>query len=69
MEMRMPMQQLSVSLDGHDHASHDVVATQQTPDFRLNAGPGALSEFSQEAPVEAGMQSQPSYTCPKKSKC
>ena len=53
------MQQLSVRLDGRDHAGHDVVATQQTSDFRLDAGPGAVSELSQQAPVKAGMQSQP----------
>ena len=60
------MQQLSVSLDGRDHAGHDAgtvaerwSATQQTSDFRLDAGPGAVSELSQQAPVEAGMPSQP----------
>jgi len=53
------MQQLSVRLDGRDHAGHDVVAPQPTSDFRLDAGPGAVSELSQQAPVEAGMQSQP----------
>ena len=60
------MQQLSVRLDGRDHAGHDAgtvaerwSATQQTSDFRLDAGPGAVSELSQQAPIEAGMQSQP----------
>jgi len=53
------VQQLSVSLDGRDHAGHDVVATQEASDFRLDAGPGAVSELSQQAPVKAGMQSQP----------
>jgi len=35
MQMRVPMQEFSVSLDGRDHAGDDVVAPQQTPDFRL----------------------------------
>jgi len=58
MQMRMPMQQLAVSLDGRDHASHDVVATQKPPDFCLDAGPGTVREFSQQAAVEASVESQ-----------
>ena len=52
------MQQFYVSLDGRDHAGRDVVATQQTSDFRLDAGPGAAGELSQEAAVEASVESQ-----------
>ena len=45
METRVPIQQLSVSLDGHDHAGFHVVVTQEAPDFCLDAFPGAVREF------------------------
>ena len=53
------MQQFSVRLDGRDHAGHEVVTAQVAPDFFLNAGPGAVSQFSQQVAVEVGVQSQP----------
>ena len=43
MEMWVPMQQLSVSLDGRDHAGHEVVTAQVAPDFFLDAGPCAVN--------------------------
>jgi len=48
-----------VSLDGRDHAGDDDVATQQAPDFRLDAGPGAVRQFPQQPPIKAGVPSQP----------
>ena len=53
-----PTVRLAGSLDGRDHASHDVVATQKPPDFCLDAGPGTVREFSQQAAVEASVESQ-----------
>jgi len=52
MQMRMPMQQLAVSLDGRDHARHDVVATQQTSDFRLDELPFPILPWSIVVDVE-----------------
>ena len=52
------MQKFSVCLDSRDHARRDVVATQKPPDFCLDAGPGAVREFSQQAAVEASVESQ-----------
>ena len=46
-------------LDGRDHTEHEVVTAQVAPDFFLDEGPGAVSEFSQQVAVEAGVQSQP----------
>jgi hypothetical protein len=57
-DVRMPMQEFSVSLDGGDHAGHDIVPTQQASDFRLDAGPRAVSEFAQQLPIEACVDSQ-----------
>ena len=45
------MQQLSVSLDGHDHAGCHVVMTQEAPGFRLHAVPDAAREFPQQSPI------------------
>ena len=52
------MQEFSVCLDSRDHARRDVVATQKPADFCLDAGPGAVREFSQQAAVEASVESQ-----------
>ena len=58
-QMKMTIQQLSVSLDGGDHARHDIVATQETSDFRQDAVPRPLRQFSQQAPIKASVQPQP----------
>ena len=58
MEMRMPRQEFSVGLDSRDHARRHVVSPQKPPDFCLDAGPGAGREFSQQAAVEASVESQ-----------
>ncbi len=54
----MPMQKFSVCLDSRDHARRDVVATQKPADFRLDAGPGTVRQFAQQATVEASVESQ-----------
>jgi hypothetical protein len=52
------MQEFAVRLDGCDHARRDVAATQKPPDFCLDAGPGAVREFSQQTAVEARVEPQ-----------
>jgi len=52
------MQKFSVCLDSRDHARRDVVTTQEASDFCLDAGPGAVREFSQQAAFEASVESQ-----------
>ena len=37
---------------------HEVVTAQVAPDFFLDAGPGAVSEFSHQVVVEASVESQ-----------
>ena len=55
------MQELAVRLNRPDHAGHDAgtvaerwSAVQQKSDFRLDTSPDAVSELSQQTPVEAG---------------
>jgi len=52
------MQEFSVRLDSRDHARRHVVATPKPPDFCVDAGSGAGSEFSQQAAFEARVESQ-----------
>jgi len=65
------MQEFSMCLDCHDHARRDAgtvaeptnasrrcpSAAQEPPDFRLDACPSAVREFSQQAAVEASVES------------
>ena len=53
----MPMQELSVRLDGPDHAGHHVLPTEQASDFGLEARPGAPAELAQQLPIETGVNS------------
>ena len=59
------MQKFSVCLDSRDHARRDAgtvaerwSATQKPADFRLDAGPGTVRQFAQQATVEASVESQ-----------
>ena len=59
------MQEFSVCLDSRDHARRHAgtvaerwSATQKPPDFCLDAGPGTVREFSQQAAVQASVESQ-----------
>ena len=58
MDVRVPVQQFAVGLDGGDHAGRHVVAAEQASDFRLDAGPRAGAELAEQLPVEAGMHAQ-----------
>ena len=58
LEMWVPMREFSERLDGRDDAGHEVVTAHVAPDFFLDAGPGAVREFSQQAAVEASVESQ-----------
>lgn len=58
MHVRMPMQELAMSLNGGDHARYQVVSTQQATNFRLDAPPGATAELAQQLAIESSVQSQ-----------
>jgi hypothetical protein len=52
------MQEFAVGLDGGGHARDYVVPAEETPDFGLDACPGAGRELAQQLAIEAGVQSQ-----------
>ena len=52
MDVRMPVQEFAVRLNRRNHARDHVVGTQKPPDFRLDAGPGTVRQFAQQADVE-----------------
>jgi hypothetical protein len=58
MDVRVPVQEFAERLNGGDHAGLHVVATEQTPDFRLEARPDAGAQLAQQLAIEAAMQPQ-----------
>ncbi len=58
MDMRVPVEQIAVRLDGGGHAGPDVVATQQAADLGLKARPGAGRQLTQQLAIKTGMQAE-----------
>jgi len=58
MDVRMPVQELAVSLNCRNHAGHHILASEQPLCFHLEARPGTGREFTQQLAVEASVNSQ-----------
>jgi len=58
MQVRIPMEQLSKSLDCRNHAGNDILSFEHAPDFGLDARPSAGGKFTKQLPVEACVDSQ-----------
>jgi hypothetical protein len=52
------MQEFAMRLNRCDHAGHDVLAREQARRFRLETRPRTRTEFAQQQPIEAGVNSQ-----------
>jgi hypothetical protein len=58
MDMRIPLSQLSKSLDCRNHSRHDILSIQHALNFRLNARPSTRGKFAKQLAIEPSMNSQ-----------
>ena len=58
MDMRIPMQKGSKSLDCRNHAGYYILSFEHAPGFGLDARPSTGGKFAKQLPVKARMDSQ-----------
>jgi hypothetical protein len=58
MDVRMPMKEFPVRLDGRDHARYHIMTTEEALGLGLQAGPRAERELAQQLPIKAGVESE-----------
>jgi hypothetical protein len=58
MDVRMPMKEFPVRLDGRDHARYHIMTSEEALGFGLQAGPRAERELAQQLPIKAGVESE-----------